>query len=138
MTMEAPVQVKDIHYRVLASATMIGLSVLPAWAQNTTGDPSAPLDILKTARQKASSSSLNASSIATGGNNLGIIFTILFGVVGIALAGISGVKLYKSSQDDNAREDAGRSLVGFIVGSGITILAVLIGVVTTYMTGSGT
>ena len=138
MTMEAPVQVKDMQYRVLASATMIGLSVLPAWAQSSTGDPSAPLDILKTARQKASSSALNASSIATGGNNAGIVFTILFAVVGIALAGISGVKLYKSSQDDNAREDAGRSLVGLVVGSGITILGVIIGVVTTYMTGSGT
>ena len=66
------------------------------------------------------------------------MFTILFAVVGIALAGISGVKLYKSSQDDNAREDAGRSLVGLVVGSGITILGVIIGVITTYMTGSGT
>ena len=138
MTMEAPVQIKDMQYRVLASVTMFGLGVLPAWAQNTTGDPTAPLDILKTARQKASSSALNASSIATGGNNAGIVFTILFAVVGIALAGISGVKLYKSSQDDNAREDAGRSLVGLVVGSGITILGVIIGVVTTYMTGSGT
>lgn len=48
------------------------------------------------------------------------------------------MKLYKSSQDDNAREDAGRSLVGLVVGSGITILGVIIGVITTYMTGSGT
>lgn len=136
MTMEVTLRYRDIQYRVLASATMLGMSVMSALAQSTTGDPSAPLEILKTARQKAQSSQLNASSIAQGGNNAGIVFTILFAVVGIALAGISGVKLYKSSQDDNAREDAGRSLVGLIVGSAITILGVIIGVVTTYMTGN--
>lgn len=130
--------VKDIHYRVLASVTMVGLSAMSALAQAASGDPSAPIDFLKTARQKASSSSLNASSIATGGNNAGIVISIIFAVVGIGLAGISAVKLYKSSQDDNAREDAGRSLAGLVVGSGVTILGVIIGVVTTYMIGSGT
>ena len=87
-------------------------------------------------KQFAQSSQLNASSIATGGNNAGIVITILFAVVGIGLAGISGVKLYKSSQDDNSRDDAGRSLAGLVVGSAITILGVIIGVVTTYMTGA--
>lgn len=130
--------IKGIYYRVLVSATMLGLSAMSALAQATSGDPSAPIDFLKTARQKASSSSLNASSIATGGNNAGIVISIIFAVVGIGLAGISAVKLYKSSQDDNAREDAGRSLAGLIVGSGVTILGVIIGVVTTYMIGSGT
>ncbi|MCF4130126.1 hypothetical protein [Methylobacterium sp. SyP6R] len=130
--------VKDIYYRALASVTMVGLSAMSALAQATSGDPSAPIDFLKTARQKASSSSLNASSIATGGNNAGIVISIIFAVVGIGLAGISAVKLYKSSQDDNAREDAGRSLAGLVVGSGVTILGVIIGVVTTYMIGSGT
>lgn len=126
---------RDIQYRLLASATLLTMSAVSALAQNT-GDPTAPLAILKTAREKAQSSQLNAANIATGGNNAGIVFTILFAVVGIALAGISGVKLYKSSQDDNAREDAGRSLVGLIVGSAITILGVIIGVVTSYMTGN--
>jgi hypothetical protein len=128
---------KDMYYRALATATVMGWSTVSALAQagGTTGDPSAPLDLLKTARQKAQSSQLNASSIATGGNN-SIVITILFAVVGIGLAGISGVKLYKSSQDDNSRDDAGRSLVGLVVGSAITILGVIIGVVTTYMTGN--
>ena len=129
---------KDMYYSALATATVMGWSTVSALAQagGTTGDPSAPLDILKTARQKAASSSLNATNIATGGNNAGIVITILFAVVGIGLAGISGVKLYKSSQDDNSRDDAGRSLVGLVVGSAITILGVIIGVVTTYMTGN--
>ena len=100
-----------------------------------TGDPSAPLEILRTARQKATSSQLNATNIATGGNNFGIVITIVFAVVGIALAGFSAVKLYKAAQDDNAREDSGRSIAGLVIGSAITILGVIIGVVTTYMTG---
>ncbi len=127
-------RVEDIEYKIAAVLTCYGLSMLPAWAQNS-GDPSAPLDILRTARQKAQSSQLNATSIASGGNNLGIVITIIFAVVGIGLAGFSGVKLYKSAQDDNAREDSGRSLAGLVIGSAITILGVIIGVVTTYMTG---
>jgi hypothetical protein len=138
MMMEASMKFKDMYYRALATATVIGWGTVTALAQATSGDPSAPIDFLKTARQKASSSSLNASSIATGGNNAGIVISIIFAVVGIGLAGISAVKLYKSSQDDNAREDAGRSLAGLVIGSGVTILGVIIGVVTTYMTGSGT
>ena len=134
--------VKDIYYRSIISATMLGLSAMSALAQGTgggsAGDPAAPIDFLAKSRSKASSSALNASSIATGGNNAGIVISIIFAVVGIGLAGISAVKLYKSSQDDNAREDAGRSLAGLVVGSGVTILGVIIGVVTTYMTGSGT
>lgn len=127
---------QDMQYHLLAVATMTALTVGNAFGQSSTGDPTAPLDILRTARQKAQSSQLNATNIATGGNNAGIVITIIFAVVGIALAGFSGVKLYKSAQDDNAREDAGRSLAGLVVGSGITILAVIIGVVTTYMTGN--
>ncbi|MDP4025768.1 hypothetical protein Q8W71_24355 [Methylobacterium sp. NEAU 140] len=139
MTMETSVSYKDIYDRVLMSGTLLSMSAMAALAQSsggTTGDPSAPLDILKQARQKAQSSQLNATSIAQGGSNAGFVIMILFGVVGICLAGISAVKLYKSSQDDNAREDAGRSLVGLIIGSGITILGVIIGVVTNYMTGN--
>lgn len=112
MTMEAALRYRDIHYRLLASATLLTLSAVSALAQ-AQGDPLAPLSILKTAREKAASSQLNAANITTGGNNAGIVFTVIFAVVGMGLAGISGVKLYKSSQDDNAREDAGRSLAGW-------------------------
>jgi hypothetical protein len=141
MTMEASMNFKDMYYHALATATVIGWSTVSALAQATgatSGDPSAPIEFLKNSRTKAASSSLNASSIATGGNNAGIVISIIFAVVGIGLAGISGVKLYKSSQDDNAREDSGRSIAGIVVGSGVTILGVIIGVVTTYMTGTGT
>jgi hypothetical protein len=130
MTMEASMNFKDMYYLALATATVMGWSTVSALAQatgGTSGDPSAPIEFLKNSRSKAASSSLNASSIATGGNNAGIVISI-----------ISGVKLYKSSQDDNAREDSGRSIAGIVVGSGVTILGVIIGVVTTYMTGSGT
>lgn len=127
---------KDLAYSVLATATMWSMAASSALGQNSgTGDPSAPLDILRTARQKATSSQLNATNIATGGNNVGIVITIVFAVVGIALAGFSAVKLYKAAQDDNAREDSGRSIAGLVIGSAITILGVIIGVVTTYMTG---
>lgn len=128
---------KELPYALLATATMWSMAAGSALGQvGGTGDPSAPLDILRTARQKASTSQLNATNIATGGNNIGIVITIIFAVVGIALAGFSGVKLYKAAQEDNAREDAGRSLAGVVIGSAITILGIIVGVVTSYMTGT--
>ncbi|MGN7126804.1 hypothetical protein [Methylorubrum thiocyanatum] len=133
-------RLRDFHYKALATVTLWGMAAGSAFAQGTggnTGDPAAPLDFLRTARQKAQSSQLNASNIAQGGNNAGIVISIIFAVVGIALAGFSGVKLYKAAQDDNAREDSGRSVAGLVIGSGITILGVIIGVVTSYMTGNG-
>ena len=127
---------RNLSYGLLATATMWSMAAGSALGQGTgTGDPSAPLEILRTARQKATSSQLNATNIATGCNNIGIVITIVFAVVGIALAGFSAVKLYKAAQDDNAREDSGRSIAGLVIGSAITILGVIIGVVTTYMTG---
>lgn len=118
-----------------SAAVYLGV-VGEAIAQTSTSDPSAPLDVLKTARDKAKNSNLTSDSIAAGGSKMGFVIMILFAVAGIGLAGVSGVKLYKASQDENTREDTGRSLAGVIIGGALTILGVIIGVITNYMTGT--
>lgn len=127
-------RIRNSYYWALAAASVYLGSAFDAVAQTT--DPSAPLEILRTARQKASSSNLKADSISSGMSSLGYIFMAVAAVGGIALAGSSGFKLYRATQDENARESAGRSVGGIIIGSAITILGVVIGVVTNYMTGS--
>ncbi|MGN8096831.1 hypothetical protein [Methylobacterium sp. 22177] len=129
-------RLNDLQYRILASATLWATAAASALGQSSSSDPSAPLDLLKTARQKAQNSSLNADSIASGGNKAGIVIIVLFAVVGIGLAGVSGVRLYKAAQDDSGREDTGRAIAGLVIGAALTILGVVIGVVTNYMTGS--
>lgn len=130
-------RLKNAYYGGLATATVYGAGVASALAQTSgSGDPSAPLDILKTARQKAGSSNLNVDSLTSGGSKAGLIIMAIAAVGGIGLAGVSGFHLYRATQDENSRESVGRSLGGVVIGSGITILGVIIGVVTNFMTGS--
>ena len=130
-------RMRTVCYRVMAAATVYGGGVLGALAQTTgSGDPSAPLDILKQARQKAASSNLNVDSITSGGSKAGLAIMAVSAVAGIGLAGVSGFNLYRATQDEGSRESVGRSIGGIVIGSGITILGVIIGVVTNFMTGS--
>jgi hypothetical protein len=129
-------RLKNAYYGALAAATVYAGGVVDALAQTSTGDPSAPLDILKQARQKAASANLNVDSIASGGSKAGLAIMAIAAVGGIGLAGVSGFHLYRATQDENSRESVGRSIGGVVIGSGITILGVVIGVVTNFMTGT--
>ena len=101
-------------------------------------DPSAPLDVLKTARQTASQSNLNVEDVTTAGGNILNIVLIVFGVIGVALAGISGYKLYNNvQQGEQARGNNASYIIGLVVGALLTILAIIVGVITTFATGSG-
>jgi F0F1-type ATP synthase membrane subunit c/vacuolar-type H+-ATPase subunit K len=118
---------------LIPTATIFLLTCLPAGAV----DPSAPLDVLNQARTKASSSSLNTTSLTSSFSNIGLFIMGAFGLAGIGLAGISGTKLYQASQNpEGSREHVGRSIAGIVIGAGITIIGVVIGVITNYMTGS--
>ena len=130
-------RLKHVVYGALAAATVYAGGVVDARASSGgSGDPSAPLDILRQARQKAASSNLTVDSITSGGSKAGLIIMAIAALGGIGLAGVSGFHLYRATQDENARESVGRSIGGVVIGSGITILGVIIGVVTNFMTGS--
>lgn len=101
-------------------------------------DPSAPLDVLKTARDTAANSNMNVEDATTAGTNILNIVLIVFGVIGVMCAGISTYKLYNNvQQGEQARGSNAAYIIGIIVGSLMTILAIIVGLVTTYATGSG-
>lgn len=113
-------------------------TVVTSVAQAQDVDPSAPLDVLKTARDTAQNSNMNVEDVTTTGTNVLNIILIIFGVLGVALAGISTYKLYSNiQQGEQARGSNMSYIVGLIVGSMLTILAIIVGLVTTYATGSG-
>lgn len=124
--------------RFVALPTILAASVTTLAKAQENVDPSAPLDVLKTARDTAANSNMNVEDVTTTGTNVLNIILIVFGVLGVALAGISIYKLYTNvQQGEQARGSNMAYVVGLIVGSLLTILAIIVGLVTTYATGSG-
>lgn len=126
-------------YSSAANVVAGGVAAVTVFAWSTAmaqTDPSAPLDFLKTARQTASNSNLNTTSVSTLGGNLATIIAITAGVVGLAIAGVSGKKLYDAVQDESSREKVGPSVAGLCVGALLTIIGIIVGAVTNFATGS--
>lgn len=123
------------HYAAFVGAVCMGMiSTDIALAEDA--DVSAPLTILKNARQKAQSSNLNTDSIESGLGQGASIVVIVAGLIGLVLALISGYKLYQASQDEQSRESTGRSIAGLIIGSLITIIAVIVAFFTNMVTAN--
>ena len=100
-------------------------------------DVSAPLAQLQSARDKAKNSNLQVSQIKSGSESLFDVLLIIAGLGGTALAGVSLYKLYQASQDEQSRENVGRSIAGLVIGCLITILAIIVGLITNLATGGG-
>ena len=117
------------HYDKIMCGMLVAF-VMPTDAGAQDVDVSAPLEILKKAREKAASSNLNTDSVQSGLGNIGNIVIIIFGLLGLVLAGISGYKLYQSAQDEQSRESSGKSVAGLIIGAMLTIIAIIVGFIT--------
>lgn len=116
---------------------LIGAPAFAALGGDVTVTPTAPLRALQTARNSAEQSNLNITSVQTTGNNLMSLIMIAAGVIGLGYALFSGIKLYKNVQDgDNARGSNMSYIIGLIIGSMITIICFIVGVITMYATGS--
>ena len=108
-----------------------------ALAAGAAGDPSAPLDILKTARTRANGSTLNVASATTGGNNILNIIIIVMGLAGAAAASISGYALWNNiHQGEQARGSNTTYMIGTVMGAMLTIIMIIVGVVTNYVTAA--
>lgn len=119
---------------LLAAMLLCGDYAL-ASTSSLTVSPTAPLTGLETARSVAQSSNLNISNMQTTGNSWLSLIEIVFAVVGVSMAGFSAAKLYKNVQGgDSSRESNFIYIMGFGIGSLMTIIAVLVGVVTTWVT----
>ncbi len=127
---------KRKYYAVAAWALVTSASVSDALAQATsTTDPANPIQFLKDSRSKAGQSNLDATSFSSGATNVSSIIAMGMVVVGLALASVSGYKLYKANQDENSRENTGASVAGLVIGSLLTIIGVIVGVVVNYAIG---
>ncbi|MBS0987448.1 hypothetical protein JK182_01905 [Acetobacter okinawensis] len=119
---------------LLAAMLLCGDYAL-ASTSSLTVSPTAPLTGLETARSAAQSSNLNISNMQTTGNSWLSLIEIVFAVVGVSMAGFSAAKLYKNVQGgDSSRDSNFIYIMGFGIGSLMTIIAVLVGVVTTWVT----
>lgn len=119
------------HIKILAASPILALATAGAVFAQSNVDPTAPLDILKKAQEKAKTSSLKTDTIQSTLSGWGTILVIVAGVLGLALALFSSYKLYKASQDEQGRESAGGAIAGLIIGSLITVFALVVGFITT-------
>lgn len=125
-------KISTVYYSTLAGITVATLDAMSAFAQSI--DPAAPLDFLRTSREKAAASNLNVDSVTSGGGSLATIVAVFSAVVGLVLCAFSGHKLYRSVQDENSRESTGASIGGFAIGACLTIVGIMVGVVTGFAT----
>jgi hypothetical protein len=98
-------------------------------------DPAAPIQFLKTAREKAAQSEISADKLSETGSKLGFLAAVFFAVLGIIIAGIGLVMIYQANTNSNSRYTTGTGFIVFLVGAALTILTVLVGIITYSVTG---
>ena len=124
-----------LFFVILCAMYLIGIG--DAFAAGAAPDPSAPLDMLKTARQRAQSSNLSVASATTGASNVASIVLIAMGMIGVTAASYSGYSLYQNvQQGEQARGSNTTYVIALVVGAALTLIAVIIGVVSNFITAT--
>lgn len=121
-----------MFFIILCAVYLIGTG--DASAAGAAPDPSAPLEMLKTARTKAASSNLSVASATTGAGNIVNMILILMGVVGTGTAAYSGYTLWNNiQQGEQARGSNMTYTIGLVGGAMLTLIAVVVGAVTNFV-----
>lgn len=121
----------------VAMCAMYLIGVDDALAAGAAPDPAAPLEMLKTARTKASTSNLSVASATTGAGNVANMILIAMGMVGVGASAYSGYSLYNNiQQGEQARGSNMTFTVALVVGAMLTLIAIIIGVITNFVTTS--
>ena len=114
-----------MFFIILCAVYLIGTG--DASAAGAAPDPSAPLEMLKTARTKA-------ASATTGAGNIVNMILILMGVVGTGTAAYSGYTLWNNiQQGEQARGSNMTYTIGLVGGAMLTLIAVVVGAVTNFI-----
>lgn len=122
-----------IFFAILCAVYLVGIG--HALAAGAAPDPSAPLDMLKTARQRAQASNLNVTSATTGASNVANIILVGMGMIGVGCAAYSGYSLYNNiQQGEQARGSNTTFVVALVVGAMLTLIAIIVGVITNFVT----
>lgn len=118
--------VKDKYYGALATAS-VSYFALTTWAFAQGADPKAPLDFQKQAQSAAASSRLNPDDAQSGLNNVGSTFLYAGSALSIMFALYSLYKWWDAVNNEQSRNNAGRSAMAAIVASILGIVSVLMG-----------
>lgn len=122
-----------MFFATLCAMYLIGVN--DAWAAGAAPDPSAPLEMLRTARQRAQASNLNVASATTGASNVANIILVGMGMIGVGCAAYSGYSLYNNiQQGEQARGSNTTYIIALVVGAMLTLIAVIVGVITNFVT----
>lgn len=126
-----PSKLSNAYYTGLAAVTVWGGAVTRALAQNSVTDVN---EFMKAARTAAQSSNISQTGITNLTNTGSYMLASVMGLTGFTLASISGHAFYKAVKEENGRESAGRSLASAVVGALITVMGLLVGAVTYWVT----
>ncbi|MCB1468397.1 MAG: hypothetical protein KDK08_14910 [Rhizobiaceae bacterium] len=114
------------YLSVMALAGMTYLSAMDT-VFGQTADPKAPLEFQKQAQDAARNSRINPDDAKSGLENLASTFLYLFGALSLIFAGYSVYKWWDAVNNEQSRNNAGRSAMAAIVASILGIVSVLMG-----------
>lgn len=117
--------------KILAASPILALaSAYAVLAQSI--DPTAPLDILKKAQDKAKTSSLKTDTIQSTMSGWAELAVLAGGLFGLFLALYSAYELYTSQGQERGQQGSwGGAMLRLIIGSLMTVFAVIVGFITT-------
>lgn len=108
-----------------------------ALAAGAAPDPSAPLDMLRTARTKAASSNLSVASTTTGAGNVANLILVAMGMIGVGCAAYSGYSLYTNiQQGEQARGSNTTYVIALVIGAMLTLIAIIVGVIANFVSAA--
>lgn len=115
--------------KYLSAMALAGMTYLAAMDTvfGQTADPKAPLEFQKQAQDAARNSRINPDDAKSGLENLASTFLYLFGALSLIFAGYSVYKWWDAVNNEQSRNNAGRSAMAAIVASILGIVSVLMG-----------
>jgi len=118
--------------KVVVAIAMYESFVLKAYCDDF--DVVAPITTLKKSRDVASQADVSQSSLIDALGGFANIAIAVSAVLGIAACIQAGYKLYRNVQDgDQARYTNGSIALSFLIGAGLTIIAIIIAIITKWV-----
>ena len=133
----AAVQAKNAavaKYETAVVAT--GMAMMMGSKAFAQADPTQPLKQVEDARAAARTSTMASGDIETGASNVTDIIIFLAVPLGIGIALWGGYDMWKQTKDENSRRGVGTGIAAVLIGSAVTVIAVLAAVPAEYFLGT--
>ena len=117
---------RDKYLAAIALASVTYFSALETVLGQTT-DPKAPLEFQKQAQDAARNSRMNPDDAKSGLENLASTGLYLFGALSLIFAGYSVYKWWDAVNNEQSRNNAGRSAMAAVIAGILGIVGIFIG-----------